>query len=191
MTADTQTTVCPYNVKTGYCDAAALFTFNITVLSRLLNFTYLPKLNHVYRDFFHLTLKQTFCNFYFNLSLPFNNLGQCFYHRLLYFQSVQYSQTQNVHTAYILNTHAIFYRQQSIKKLKGKHSTQLITNISVHLEFTDAKIENVRSQTHELKSKDHKNKRLLSYKTKNKNSNTRYYSSNTHVVQLIQTLMTT
>ena len=62
----------------------------------------------------------------------------------------------------MLNTHAIFYRQQSIKKLKGKHSTQLITNISVHLEFTDAKIENVRSQTHELKSKDHKNKRLLS-----------------------------
>jgi len=32
MTADTQNTVCPYNAKTGYCDAAALFTFNITVL---------------------------------------------------------------------------------------------------------------------------------------------------------------
>lgn len=152
-------------------------------LSRLPNFTYLPKLNHAYRDFFHLTLKQTFCNFYFYLSLLYN-FGYCFYHRLLYFQSVHYSQTQNVHTAYIRNTHAIFYRQQRIKKLKGKHSTQLITNISVHLEFTDAKIENVRSQTHELKSKDHKNKSILSYKTKNKNMNARYYSSNTHVAQL-------
>jgi hypothetical protein len=55
------------------------------------------------------------------------------------------------------------------------------------LEFTDAKIENVRSQTDELKSKAHKNKRLLSYKTKNKNMNARYYASYTHVVQLIHT----
>jgi len=38
-------------------------------LSRLQNFTYLPRLNHAYRDFFHLTLKQTFWNFYFYLSL--------------------------------------------------------------------------------------------------------------------------
>jgi hypothetical protein len=38
MTADTQNIVCPYNVKTGYCDAAALFTFKNTVLKSLTEF---------------------------------------------------------------------------------------------------------------------------------------------------------
>ena len=34
----THKTVCPYSVKTGYCDAAALFIFNIAVLKSLTEF---------------------------------------------------------------------------------------------------------------------------------------------------------
>lgn len=34
----THKTVCPFNTKTGYCDAAALFTFNNTVFKSLTEF---------------------------------------------------------------------------------------------------------------------------------------------------------
>lgn len=84
-------------------------------LSRLLNFTYLPKLNHAYRDFFHLTLKQTFWNFYFYLSLLFNNLGYCFITD--YFIFSQYNiHKHKTSTPLIFYIHTLYFTVNKVLK---------------------------------------------------------------------------